>query len=370
MFIKTIRLKNFRNYESLDLDFSKNINVLYGENAQGKTNILESIFLCASGRSHRTSKDAEMVMVGKNGYVVELIVRRKDRDVKIEICYDLNERKKIRINEIPEKKIGSLIGNLNAVIFSPEDLDIIKDGPSARRRFLDITISQISPGYFYDLQQYGKILANRNYLLREIPKNSKLIDTLDIWSRNLADVGSRIIIARQKFIRNINLKLRKNHSKLTAGKESLELVYRPSVNICELEYEKEIAEIFFKTLQKERQKEILKATTLYGPQRDDFDLMLNKMDVKLYGSQGQQRTCVLSVKLSEVDIMQEETGELPVLLLDDVMSELDNNRQEFLLNSIKDIQVFVTCTNKNIFLHDNIHGIRFFKVEKGEVVRQ
>jgi DNA replication and repair protein RecF len=368
LFVKNIRLKNFRNYHYLDLEFSKMLNVIYGENAQGKTNILESIFLCASGRSHRTSKDAELVMVGEEGYIIELIIQRMDREIKIQIYYDLKARKKIKINEIPIKKIGNLIGNLNAVIFSPDDLDIIKGGPSVRRRFLDMTISQIKPSYFYDLQQYAKILSNRNYLLKEIQIKRSLLDTLDVWSKNLANVGSRIIIARKNFIRNMNVKIAKNHSKLTAGKETLELKYKPSVEISNLENEEEVAEAFLKILRKERQKEIQKAITFYGPHRDDYDLMLNRMDVKLFGSQGQQRTSILSIKLSEVDIMKEETGEYPILLLDDVMSELDSSRQEFLLNSISKVQVFVTCTDSSIFKDRNVSDIRFYKIERGKVV--
>jgi DNA replication and repair protein RecF len=368
LYIKGIKLKTFRNYHQLDIDFVKNLNIIYGENAQGKTNILESIFLCASGRSHRTSKDSELVKIGESSYHIELEVQRVDRDTKIEISYDLKERKKIRINEISEKRIGNLMGNLNTVIFSPENLDIVKNGPSERRRFLDMSISQIKPSYFFDLQQYSKILSHRNLLLKEIQIKSSLLDTLEIWNKKLAYVGSRIINARKNFIRELNIKAKNNHYKLTNGMEKLNIVYNPSINIEGADNDEEIKYIFEKTLEKSQNKELLKCTTLFGPQRDDCDILLNGVDIKMYGSQGQQRTSILSIKLSEVEIMKRETGEFPVLLLDDVMSELDQKRQEYLLNNISNVQAFITCTDKSIFSDNISTQAKFYKVQNGQVV--
>jgi DNA replication and repair protein RecF len=225
-----LKLHNFRNYEKLEIDFSRDFNILYGENAQGKTNIIEAIFLCASGRSHRTSKDAELVRLDSDGYYVKLDIEKNASDTEVEIAYKKDDKRRIRINDIPVGRIGELVGQLNVVIFSPEDLLVIKEGPAERRRFLDITLSQLRPSYFYDLQQYSKILSQRNSLLKEIQFNNKLMDTLEIWNSNLVKTGSRIIKARRAFIEKLNIVAENMHYKLTDGKEKLETKYAPSVS--------------------------------------------------------------------------------------------------------------------------------------------
>lgn len=235
--IKEIKLINFRNYSKLDLSFCKDYNIIYGKNAQGKTNILEAIFLCSTGRSHRTSKDNELIKFMEESYYIKLIVEKKYAETCIEIFYKKDERKRIKVNDIPIKKSGELMGQLNTVIFSPEDLAIIKDGPSERRRFIDIALSQIKPKYFYDLQQYSKILSQRNHLLKNINKvenkKSKLMDTLDIWNEKLIEVGSRIILERMEYLSKLNKRAKENHNKLTGGKEEIEIVYDPSIVISD-----------------------------------------------------------------------------------------------------------------------------------------
>lgn len=367
MHIKSLKLKNFRNYEELDVSFAKNFNVIYGYNAQGKTNILEAIFLCASGRSHRTPRDMDLIKMNENGYYIKVNMEKESLESSIEITYEKDQKKKIKINEVQQKKIGNLIGHLNAVIFSPEDLLIIKEGPSERRKFLDITISQVKPSYFYDLQQYGKILIHRNFLLKEIDKNKKLIDTLEIWNHNLVKVGSRIIKIRQEFINKLSKKAENNHYKLTNGNEKLSLRYVASMDIEESTELSDIEKSFAKTLEAMYKKELLKSTTLCGPQRDDYDILLNNMSIKLYGSQGQQRTGILSIKLSEIDIMKEDTDEYPVLLLDDVMSELDNKRQEYLFKNIENIQTFITCTDRGFFDEKVRLDYKFLNVDRGKI---
>ena len=367
MFIKSIKLINFRNYETLNIEFNSKFNVIHGENAQGKTNILEAIFLCASGRSHRTSKDYDLIRYGNEEYYIKVLVDKEGNAANIEVCYERDGKKKVRINEIPIHKIGNLMGNLNAVVFSPEDLRIIKEGPSERRRFIDITISQLKPTYFYDLQQYSKILFQRNMLLKEIRKRKQLIDTLDIWNKNLVKTGSQIIKVRSEFVKKLNTNAEENHYKLTNGSERLNIKYVPSISIsCSPEIE-EIEKEFLKSIENNISSELIKCTTLTGPQRDDCDIMLNEMNIKYFGSQGQQRTAILSMKLSEIDIMREDTGEYPVLLLDDVMSELDNKRQEYLYENIANMQVFITCTDNSFFDEKAGQESKFFKVINGQV---
>ena len=330
---------------------------------------MEAIFLCTSGRSHRTSKDSDLMKMGSQSYYVEVGFIKELTDACVEVSYQSGEKKKVKINEVPVKKIGNLMGHLNTVIFSPEDLFIIKEGPSERRRFIDITISQIKPSYFYDLQQYMKVLFQRNALLKEIQYKRSLIDTLEIWNNNLIMIGSRIIKIRKEFINRLNGYIKINHSKLTNGKESLFLEYSPSIEIETYENIKEIEGAFRKALEKVKNKELIKATTLLGPQRDDYEIILNDMNLKHYGSQGQQRTAVLSVKLSEIDIIKEETGEYPVILLDDVLSELDKSRQEYLLENLKGIQTFITCT-ENIFENENSFLEKsFLNIKNGEIIK-
>jgi len=365
--IQKLKLRYFRNYKDLGIEFGEGYNIIYGDNAQGKTNIIEAIFLCASGRSHRTSRDLELVNTGSIGYYVKLDMFKNDADSSIEMIFEKNERKKIKINEIPAIKIGSLMGHLNAVIFSPEDLFIIKEGPSERRRFLDITLSQLRPSYFHDLQQYSKILLQRNMLLKEMVNRKELYDTLEIWNNHLIKTGSRIIKIRNEFIQRMDMKASMRHKKLSNEAEKLEVRYVPSFNVKNSYELNDIEEDYRKTVESAIKKEIYKCTTLFGPHRDDYDIILNGMSTKIYGSQGQQRTAVLSMKLAEIDIMKEDTGDCPVLLLDDVLSELDNNRQEYLFENIGKIQTFITCTDKSFFRKPDANA-KLFNIVNGMVI--
>lgn len=367
MRVKAIKLFNFRNYSSLNIDFATNFNIIYGDNAQGKTNILEAIFLCASGRSHRTSKSVDMVKMGNNIFYIKLHISRDESDCIIEISFDNQEKRIIKINEIPIKKIGNLMGQFNAVLFSPEDLLIIKEGPSERRRFVDITLSQLRPAYFYDLQQYSKILTQRNSLLKEIQVKKSLLDTIEVWNKKLAEVGAKIIKSRYDFTIELSKIAKQRHSNLTDGMENLDFKYVPAISIERNNDVKEIENNFIKILEQSLTREIIRGTTITGPQRDDYEFYLNDCNIKLYGSQGQQRTAILSLKLSEIEIMKAYTGEFPVLLLDDVMSELDIKRQQYLLNELKDIQTFVTCTDKDFFENKLKGEISYFNISRGEI---
>lgn len=367
MLIKSLKLRNFRNYESLSIDFEKDYNIIYGNNAQGKTNIIEAIFQCASGRSHRTSKDMELLKTGAPGYYIGLSLDKEEALSTIEINYIKDERKRISVNEIPLKKTGELMGRLNAVIFSPEDILIVKEGPSERRRFLDITLSQLKPSYYFDLQQYARILFQRNSLLKEISNKKELMATLDVWNHHLIKTGSKIMRDRREFISKLNNKASLRHEKLTRGEEELSIGYLPSFSIEKEDGLEELEKRFERVLNQAITREVLKGTTLYGPQRDDYDIILNSMSTKIYGSQGQQRTSVLSIKLAEIDIMKEETEEYPVLLLDDVLSELDNSRQEYLFENIEKIQTFITCTDRSFFKRTEVQA-KFINIVAGKIV--
>ena len=372
MYIKGLRLVNYRNYEELDIEFSRNFNIIHGNNGQGKTNILEAIFLCSSGRSHRTSKDGELIRMDQSAAKVLLTMDKDGMDSSVEIDLKKDEKKRIRINEIPLKKLGALMGHLTTVIFSPEDLMIIKEGPSERRRFIDITISQLKPSYFYDLQQYYKILHQRNSLLREIQQKRDLLETLEIWNNSMAETGARIMKVRGEFLKKLSQKASAKHLSISDGKEKLHLEYSPSVAVPEdlAENLHEIKMAFLKKMERAAAREQALGTTLYGPQRDDYEIFINDASLKQYGSQGQQRTAVLSIKLSEIDIMKEETGDFPVLLLDDVMSELDSSRQEFLLKSLDHIQTFITSTDKSFYNRGDIGNTEFYTVSAGVVHRE
>ncbi|NLK87821.1 MAG: DNA replication/repair protein RecF [Clostridiaceae bacterium] len=366
MRIETLKLKNYRNYDNAEIEFSDTYNIIYGNNAQGKTNVIESIFLCATGRSHRTSRDSELLKYGSGFFEILLKYSKENADEEIHVLYSSDERKKISINEIPLKKIGGLMGHLNAVMFSPEDLLMIKQGPAERRRFMDMTLSQLRPSYFYDLQQYAKILFQRNNLLKNISTDKKLADTLEVWDHHLAKTGSRIMRSRKLFLSRLDTLSGLRHSRLTNNEESLKLNYSPSFEWQEIQDGDDLEEEFIKNIKKNRQKELLRGSTSIGPHRDDIDITLNGESTKIYASQGQQRTSVLSMKLAEIDLMKEETEESPVLLLDDVLSELDDRRKEYLLDNIEGIQAFITSTEKRFFTRST-ENAKFFIVKQGKI---
>jgi len=365
--ISSVTLNNFRNYETLDLKLNDDFTILYGENGQGKTNIVEAIYLCATGKSHRTSKERELLKFGCDAFDVFLRLERENFTKEIEIKWNDEKKKQITINEIPIVKMGELLGVLNAVMFSPEDMAIVKEGPSNRRRFIDIAYSQIKNSYFYNLQQYGKILKNRNALLRDIALSGKNSDTMDVWNASLVETGSKIIVERLKFVEQISALVNKWQCVLSDEKEDLQMLYESTFAIPKSHEIEEIRAAFLKKLEANYKKEIHMQSTLFGPHRDDFLLTLNGKEVRHYGSQGQQRTAVLALKLAEVDIMIKETGETPILLLDDVLSELDIKRQKLLIKSVKGIQTIITCTNKSAVKSVGKKS-SFFEVNNGKII--
>ena len=367
MIVKSLELVNFRNHIDTKILFSDRFNIIYGDNGQGKTNILEAIYLCASGRSHRTSKDSELINFGTNSYKINTFVNNGGLDRDICIKYFLDQKKQISINEIPLQKLGSLMGNLYAVLFSPEDLFIVKQGPTERRRFVDITLCQIKPSYFYNLQLLAKILKQRNMLLKSICCNPGLIDTIDIWNTKLAEVAAVIIIARQNFAHKLSELAQNQHKYITNDKEIITFDYNCSFQLGSASKKSEVMDIYLNQLEKSIKRDISLGYTSYGPHRDDYDIIINDKSLKLYGSQGQQRSAVLSLKIAEIELINKETGQFPILLLDDVMSELDESRQKYLMDSIKNVQTFITCTNDDHFRSFLMCSAEYFYVKNGQV---
>ena len=336
MFIKRLQMLNYRNYNALDIELCPNVNVFMGDNAQGKTNILEAIYYCAFAKSHRTSKDKELINWNGEHAFISVDVGRERLDKRIDISILKDGKKSIRINKIKIKKIGELFGNFNVVMFSPEDLRIIKDSPGVRRKFIDMELCQLNPKYYYNLVQYNKVLNERNILLRNRNTSSEM---LEIYDMQLVEFGYNIIRDRIKYIESLNKYAEKIHSDITSGKEKINFKYISTIKDLE-----NIKENFYTLLEKNRSKDCDRGITSIGPHRDDFFVYINDIDTKSYGSQGQQRTAVLTMKFSSLEIIKELTGEFPVLLLDDVLSELDFNRKKYILSTIGQIQTVITCT--------------------------
>lgn len=361
MRILGLSLHHYRNYDTLELAPDPGLNVFEGLNAAGKTNILESVFLCALGRSHRTSRDAELLAEHEPFGSVRLFLdtRGGSRTIKIEL-YD-GERKKVFLDDAPTARTGELMGCLNVVMFSPEDLQLVKDGPAERRRFLDMELSQLKPAYYYDLQQYNNALKNRNLLLKETPLR---YDMIELWDEQLSKLGSRIVLARASFVEELSMLAKALHLRMSDGKEQLSVSYEPSVPFAD---EERLMETLMEQLTERLERDIFRGFTSVGPHRDDLGLRLNGRDVRVYGSQGQQRTTALSLKLSEIELIRRSRGEYPVLLLDDVFSELDGDRQARLLEVVSPCQAFVTCTHLEEFASIESLSMQVWHVENSVV---
>ncbi len=362
MIIESVDLQNYRNYEYLNMIFDDKTNIIYGDNAQGKTNILEALYVCATSKSHRGNKDKEVIKFGDDEAHIKVIVKKNDIRYRIDMHLKKSKAKGIAVNGIPIKKAVELFGIINIVFFSPEDLNIIKDGPSERRKFIDMELSQLDKVYLNSLINYNKVINQRNKLLKQININQKKEDyeTLDIWDMQLVKYGRDVITGRIDFVKKINEIVGQIHKKLSGEKEELNLEYVPSV--CIDDFEKEVAY--------SRQRDIKLKATSVGPHKDDMIFYINGNDVRKFGSQGQQRTAALSLKLAEIEIVKKIINDTPVLLLDDVLSELDSNRQNFLLNSIGDIQTIVTCTGLDEFINNRFDINKIFKVVNGNVVNE
>ena len=354
MYITNIKLQNFRNYESEEVKLGKGINIFFGDNAQGKTNILESIFLCAMGKSFRTKKDQELINLKKENAIIDISYQKSDREGNIR--YEISEKKSIFWNDIKINKLSELLGKINIVMFSPDDIEILKDGPQKRRRFLNMMISQLRPSYVHNFNLYTKTLEQRNNYLRQIKYENKSEQLLDIWDEKLAEYGEIIFQYRKEFTNKIIDKIKNIHQNITDGKEDIDLVYNSDF---------ENKELFIKLLNNNRKNDIIKGYTTKGLHRDDFNVLINKKNVNIYGSQGQHRTAILSIKLSELYVIYEELGEYPILLLDDFMSELDEKRRKKFIENITETQVLITGTHKLVLenFEYNIYNVKEGKIK-------
>ncbi len=362
MLIERLKLNNYRNYESLDIRFNKGFNVIAGDNAQGKTGILEAVFLCTFGRSHRTSRDSELIKHNCAGSYVGVNIKNKAGDESVEIKLRSGENKKVFINKLECKKIGELMGVLNAVMFSPEDLSLIKGSPSERRRFLDMEISQLYPEYFYTLQRYNKVLKQRNAVLKD-DENNFGKGILSIYDEQLSSLGTKITLKRREMIDTLSTVAHDIQKMISSSKEYLEIAYK--ADIGSMENESEIFDFMMETLIKNCSDDIRRGYTSIGPHRDDIVIKINGSDVRTYGSQGQQRTAALALKLSEIALIREIKDESPILLLDDVFSELDDERQNLLLDATKGCQCFLSCTSTSSLKCAEIENMAVFECKNG-----
>ena len=357
MIIKSLELADFRNYEELNISFDKGTNILYGDNAQGKTNILEAIYVSATTKSHKGSKDKEIINFDKEEAHIRTYLEKEGIQSRVDMHLRKSKSKGIAIDGQKIKKAADLLGLLNVVFFSPEDLSIIKNGPGERRRFADMELCQLDNFYLYNLNNYNKIINQRNKLLKDMYFNPGLRETLNIWDSQLVSYGSKIIERRELFASQLCEIIGEIHNKLSGGKEQLVIKYEPDVRI----------EDFENQMRENQERDIHSKVTSTGPHRDDFSFIVNGIDIRKYGSQGQQRTAALSLKLSEIELVKKVTKDTPVLLLDDVLSELDSNRQNYLLNSIGDIQTIITCTGLDEFINNRFEINRIFKVTNGSI---
>lgn len=341
------------------MNFDEKINIIYGDNAQGKTNILESMYVCATSKSHRGSKDREIIRFDNDESHIKVNVKKNDMNYRIDMHLKKNKPKGIAVNGIPIKRAVELFGILNIVFFSPEDLNIIKNGPSERRRFIDMELSQLDKIYLDCLINYNKVVNQRNSLLKEYAFSGRedIISSLDIWDMQLVKYGNDVIKSREKFVKEINDLVKSIHTKLSGDREQLEIIYEPCVK--EQDFESELVRV--------RDRDLKFKCTNIGPHKDDMCFLINGMDVRKYGSQGQQRTAALSLKLAEIELVKQIIHDTPVLFLDDVLSELDSRRQNFLLDSIGNIQTMITCTGLDEFINNRFSINKIFKVVNGTV---
>jgi DNA replication and repair protein RecF len=360
MRLHRLKLKNYRNYEELNIEFDSKIHFFIGDNAQGKTNLLESIYMLALTKSHRTNKDRELIYWGKEFASIHCDLTLFNRDTQLEVNI-FPHGKKVLINRIDQRKISNYLGKLKVVLFAPEDLQLIKGSPNQRRKFMDRALGQIRPKYINQLSQYQKVLLQRNQLLKDSFKNSSLRNTIDIWDCQLLEYGSSVIDIRQQFIQEIGKLAQRIHFEITEGIEQLNLYYDANCLVTN----------FREKIEKSRERDFQTGTTNVGPHRDELQFTINDIDAKIFGSQGQQRTVALSLKLAELEYMKMQIGDMPILLLDDVLSELDIRRQKQLLDSINDsVQTFVTTTDVSGIKHEILKQSDFFYIKQGNILKK
>ncbi|GIN64514.1 DNA replication and repair protein RecF [Robertmurraya siralis] len=366
MYIEHLQLKNYRNYKELEIPFDNKVNVILGENAQGKTNVMESIYVLAMAKSHRTSNDKDLIRWDEEYAKIEGRVKKRHGSIPMELVIS-KKGKKAKCNHIEQQKLSQYIGNMNVVMFAPEDLHLVKGSPQVRRRFIDMEIGQVSPVYLHDIGQYQKILQQRNHYLKLLQlKKQTDMTMLDILTEQFIEMAVKIISKRFEFIQLLENWAIPIHKGISRDLETLKILYKPSVDVSEDQVLSKMVEVLEEKFAKVKTREIERGVTLFGPHRDDLLFHVNDRDVQTFGSQGQQRTTALSLKLAEIELIRSEIDEYPILLLDDVLSELDDFRQSHLLNTIQGkVQTFVTTTNVDGIDHQTLKEAATFKVESG-----
>lgn len=360
MIIKELNVKSFRNYKHQQIVFDKDVNIIYGDNAQGKTNILEAIFVSATSKSQRTRNDKELILFEQDNAHIKANIEKNDRDFVIDVHIKKNGSKGVAVNKFAIGKASELFDIIDIVFFSPEDLNIIKNGPLDRRKWLDYKLASISKQYYNYLLNYNKVLKNRNVVLHDIFFDKSAEETLNVWDMQLLSYGSKVIKLRSDFIDRLNEIIEPIHSDISGKKDELIIKYIKNTSIDE--FEKKL------NLSLERDKKT--GFTNVGPHRDDMMFLLNHKDARQFASQGQQKSIIVSLKLSEIDLIYEKKKDMPILLLDDVLSELDSNRQNYLLNCIKNIQTIITCTGIDDFVKMRYNINKLFYVENGMITEK
>jgi len=357
MQIQKVALNNFRNIEACQVELGGGLNIFCGDNAQGKTNFLESVYFCAMGRSHRGARDRDLVMLSEKTCRAKVTVHDgySSTDIVMEIEKD---SKNMWVGGLAIQRLGELFGNLLCVIFSPEDLSLVKSGPQLRRRFMDMELCQLYPVYYHNLRMYYKVMKQRNNLLRDVYNNPKLAETLDIWDEQLVNYGRAVTMARNKFLLELSEIAAVIQREITGGQEKLEIIYKNNVD----------SDAFMERLIKARNNDILKKTTSVGIHRDDMEFRINDKDGRIFASQGQQRTAALAVKLAQITLIERERGVLPVLLLDDLLSELDGSRQKYLMERAQGLQSIITLTGAESAFDNYLKqkDAKIFEVKNGK----
>lgn len=367
MRISRLHLEQFRNIESLSVFPCETVNIIYGDNAQGKTNLLEAIWLLSGAKSFRGAKDADLIRFGESRALIEsdFFCAGRQQTSKIQ----LEGKKTAWLNDIRQDSITAFAGIFTTVVFSPSHLGLVKDGPAGRRKFLDTSICQITPRYIGMIGQYQRILLQRNTLLKDISYASALLDTLDIWDEKLSALGGVIIRMRMEYTRRLQKEAEDIYKGISMERESFSLDYRPfELPVQEGQTQREISSLLLEKMMQNRSEDLRSGSTGIGPHRDDLEISINGRSVRSFGSQGQQRSSVLALKLAESRCIGDILGERPVILLDDVMSELDQNRREYLLNHLTGSQIFITCCDKGYF--SRLEGGRVFRMEHGRLEQE
>ncbi|PAV28498.1 DNA replication/repair protein RecF [Virgibacillus profundi] len=368
MHIQQLQLKNYRNYQNMEISFDDKVNVIIGENAQGKTNLMEAIYVLAFTKSHRTPREKELIQWEKEYAKIEGMITKRKQSFPLEIIIS-SKGKKAKLNRLEQKRLSDYIGALNVVMFAPEDLTLVKGPPQIRRRFIDMELGQIQPRYIYHLGQYQKVLKQRNHLLKLMQRGKTSDKTmLQVLTDQLVEHAATLLERRFVFLDLLRKWAGPIHHQISRNLETLEIRYSPTIEVSEEANKEKIETIYLNKFQEIREKEIDRGTTLIGPHRDDLIFHVNNKDVQTYGSQGQQRTTALSVKLAEIDLIFNEVGEYPILLLDDVLSELDDFRQSHLLNTIQGkVQTFVSTTSVDGINHETLRKAELFQVKDGHI---